>query len=139
MNLRFALKEDTIWAQAGHEIAWEQFKLPYTCPQADQPANQVDYSPIKVGETPDVVSLLGDDFALVFEKSSGQIASFTYQGTELVESGLQLNIWRAATDNDGFKFAADIDWLEHKLLNQWIKHGLDRLEYTCELIELGTG
>jgi len=92
-------------------------------------------TPIKVGETPEVVSLLGDDFALVFEKSSGQIASFTYQGTKLVESGLQLNIWRAATDNDGFKFSAEIDWLEHKLLNQWIKHGLDRLEYTCESLK----
>ncbi len=135
LNLRFALKDDTIWAQAGHEIAWEQFKLPYTCPQTDQPASQVDYSPIKVGETPDVISLLGDDFALVIEKSSGQITTFTYHGTELIESGLQLNIWRAATDNDGFKFSAEIDWLEHKLLNQWIKHGLDRLEYSCNSLK----
>ena len=132
LNLRFALKKDTIWAQAGHEIAWEQFKLPYISPRIDQPDYLSVRSPIKVGETPEVVSLLGEDFALVFEKSSGQIASFTYQGTKLVESGLQLNIWRAATDNDGFKFATEIDWLEHKLLNQWIKHGLNRLKYTCE-------
>ena len=44
LNLRFALKDDTIWAQAGHEIAWEQFKLSYTHPQVDQPAYQVDSS-----------------------------------------------------------------------------------------------
>jgi beta-galactosidase len=135
LTLRFALKKDTIWAQAGHEIAWEQFKLPYISPRTDQPAYLSAHSPIKLGETPEVISLLGDDFALVFDKASGQIASFTYQGTNLVESGLQLNIWRAATDNDGFKFAAEIDWLEHKLLNQWIKHGLDRLVYTCESLE----
>ena len=63
---------------------------------------------------------------------AGKLPPSPIKGTKLVESGLQLNIWRAATDNDGFKFAADIDWLEHKLLNQWIKHGLDRLEYTCD-------
>jgi beta-galactosidase len=135
LTLRFALKKDTIWAQAGHEIAWEQFKLPYLSPRTDQPAYLSTRSPIKVGETPEVISLRGDDFTLVVDKASGQITSFTYQGTNLVESGLQLNIWRAATDNDGFKFAAEIDWLEHKLLNQWIKHGLDRLEYTCESLE----
>ncbi len=33
LNLRFRLREDTLWAKAGHEVAWEQFKLPFTAPE----------------------------------------------------------------------------------------------------------
>ncbi len=134
LTLRFTLKDDTLWADAGHEIAWEQFKLPYTCPEADQPGISGDWAAINVDETSETLAVNGDGFAVVFEKSTGRIKQFTYQGTELVESGPGLNIWRAATDNDGFKFADEIDWLEHKLLNQWKKHGLDRLESTCEAL-----
>jgi beta-galactosidase len=130
LTLRFALKQDTIWAEAGHEIAWEQFKLPYVYPQNDRPVFRVTASPIKVDETPEVVSLQGDDFCLVFEKSNGVVATFTYHGTRLVESGPQLNIWRAATDNDGIKF--EVEERVDKLLHQWLRHGLDRLETICE-------
>jgi beta-galactosidase len=131
-TLRFTLKADTNWANAGHEIAWEQFKLPYTCPVTDQLGNSGDSATIKVDENPETVAVNGDGFALVFEKSTGQIKQFTYQGTGLIASGLQLNIWRAATDNDGYKFGAENEELGFKLLNQWIKHGLDRLECTCD-------
>ncbi len=134
LTLRFALKDDTLWADAGHEIAWEQFKLPYTCPTGDQPGIPAGLTALKVAETPEVVAVNGEGFALVFEKSSGKMKQFTYRDTELLDSGLELNIWRAATDNDGFKFADEIDWLDFKLLNQWKKHGLDRLESTCNAL-----
>jgi beta-galactosidase len=129
LMLRFALKEETIWADAGHEIAWEQFKLPYACPQAEEAAILVGGAPIQVDETSKALSLQGEGFELDFDKSDGQLTTFTYQGTELVESGLQLNIWRAATDNDGFKFNENQPW---KLLGQWIANGLNHLESTCD-------
>jgi beta-galactosidase len=126
------LKEDTLWAQAGHEVGWEQFKLPLTLIGALNPEFQGELPALDVDESPEFVTVKGAKFSLAFDKSTGQISSFVYRGVELIESGLQLNIWRAATDNDGFKFGAQIDWLEFKLLNQWIKHGLDRLESTCD-------
>ncbi len=33
LNLRFKLAQDTLWASAGHEVAWEQFKLPVPAPE----------------------------------------------------------------------------------------------------------
>ena len=132
LTLRFALKDNTLWADAGFEIAWEQFKLPYTCPTIDQPEIPGGSAALSVAETPEAVSVNGDGFALAFDKSTGQMARFTYQDTELIAAGPHLNIWRAATDNDGFKFGDKIDWLEFKLLNQWIKHGLDHLQYICD-------
>jgi beta-galactosidase len=132
LTLRFALKEDTIWADAGHEVAWDQFKLPYIHLQADGRTSQDAEKALQVTETAEVLRFQGEGFTLIFEKDSGKISSFTYQGTELLQSGLELNIWRAATDNDGLKFASEIDWLEHKLLDQWIKHGLDHLQSSCD-------
>jgi beta-galactosidase len=132
LTLRFALKEDALWAESGHEVGWEQFKLPFTVIGGTSLEFQGELPALIVDESPEYITVKGSDFSLAFDKSSGQIASFLYQGTELIDTGLQLNIWRAATDNDGFKFGTEIDWLEFKLLNQWIKHGLDRLQATCD-------
>ncbi len=132
LTLRFALKEDSLWADSGHEVGWEQFKLPLTPMEATPPEFQRDHAALGVEESPEVITVKGADSSLAFSKSSGQMSSFVYQGVELIENGLQLNIWRAATDNDGFKFGTEIDWLEFKLLTQWIKHGLDRLVSACD-------
>ncbi|HBX68771.1 MAG TPA: hypothetical protein DEH25_05155, partial [Chloroflexi bacterium] len=137
LTLRFYLKNDSLWAEAGHEVGWEQFKLPLTLTGGTTPEFQGELPALSVDESPESVTVKGAEFSLAFDKSSGQIVSFVYQGVELIESGLQLNIWRAATDNDGFKFGTEIDWLEFKLLNQWIKHGLDRLEATCDALTWG--
>ena len=32
LNLSFVLKNDAAWAKKGHEIAWEQFRLPWETP-----------------------------------------------------------------------------------------------------------
>jgi len=135
LTLRFTLKDDALWADAGHEIGWEQFKLPITQTGATSPEFQGENPSPNVVETPDIVTIHGTAFSLEFQKSTGKITSYNYKNTELVESGLELNIWRAPTDNDGFKFGTEIDWLEHKLLNQWIKHGLDCLESITESVE----
>ena len=134
LTLRFNLKDDELWAGAGHEVAWAQFMLPFTCPREIPEKIQEGNASLKVKETPDQISVQGDGFNLLFNKATGIISNLIFQGTELLAAGPQLNIWRAATDNDGFKFATEIDWLEYKLLNQWIKHGLNRLVSDCEEI-----
>ncbi len=46
-------------------------------------------------------------------------------GKTLLAGGMELNLWRAATDNDGIR-----EWSgqEDKPLGQWTKAGLDRME-----------
>jgi beta-galactosidase len=135
LTIRFSLKEDTLWADAGHEIGWEQFRLPVVETTKDAAKIPLDIPTMDLADSLDAFTIKGKAFTLTFDKSNGKISSFQYHDTELVKDGLALNIWRAATDNDGFKFSAEIEWLEHKLLNQWIKHGLDRLESRTELFK----
>ncbi len=136
LNLRFRLVEDTRWAAAGHEVAWEQFKLPFAAPEPMLlPSEGMPTLQVQTG--PDSVSIDGQGFEIVFDRSSGLLSKYTWKGTALVQSGPALNIWRAPTDNDGFKWMSEDEWIrmQQKLLSQWLVAGLDRLENKLESFE----
>jgi beta-galactosidase len=83
------------------------------------------------------ITVHGTDFSVAFTRASGVLSSYTWRGTALVQSGPALNIWRAPTDNDGFKWMSDDEWIlsQKKLLSQWLAVGLDRLERKLESLE----
>ncbi|KPL07603.1 hypothetical protein AMJ86_03840, partial [bacterium SM23_57] len=126
LTIRFKLAADSSWAKAGHEVAWEQYKLPIASTGEYSNSVSDDQKHLDVNESSGAITLTGDGFVLLFSTATGRLNKFIYRETELVETGPSLNIWRAPTDNDGFK-NGDIDWMEWKLLSQWKKSGLDRL------------
>lgn len=136
LTLRFKLAKDTLWAKAGHEVAWEQFKLPVAV-SGRVALSAAEMPELAVDESDETIHITGLDLEIVFDKTSGTITRYTWQGTELVKSGPVLNAWRAPTDNDGFKWMSDDEWIrkQHKLLSQWLATGLDRLESQVEQIE----
>jgi beta-galactosidase len=98
LNLSFVLKADTPWAKKGHEIAWEQFKLPITA--APVKADFESVSSLAISEDGDFAEFKGDAFSLRFSKKDGLFASYLYKGTALLERGPRPDFWRASTDND---------------------------------------
>ena len=56
----------------------------------------------------------GDGFAYAFDKATGLPASMEFGGKTLLDRPMELNIWRAPTDND------------RKLKVKWKEHGFDR-------------
>lgn len=132
LTVRFSLAQDTPWAAAGHELAWEQFKMPYKAP-APMLLKTGQMPTLQLAETPAEAVITGPDFRLAFDQSRGQIASFAFANTELLRCGPVLNIWRAAIDNDGFKLWPDE---ENKLLGEWLKAGLNRLEPQVETVAI---
>jgi beta-galactosidase len=131
LTLRFTLREESAWAPVGHEVAWEQFLLPVTAP-APTPPPVESLPALTVGEDAQAITIEGADFQVVFGRATGQIEGWTYRGEALLQHGPVLNAWRAATDNDGFKWA---DHKEDKLLGDWLAAGLDRLESRLEALE----
>jgi beta-galactosidase len=98
LDLSFSLKADTLWAKKGHEIGWEQFKLP-----ASVPAPAAEFSKAAVissNEDANGIEFKGPNFSMRFSKAEGVITSFVYKGTTLLERGPKPDFWRAATDND---------------------------------------
>jgi beta-galactosidase/beta-glucuronidase len=129
LTLSFTLAEDTSWAEKGHEVAWEQFKVPFDVPQV--PALSVSKMPALTLTESDAQAVVeGAEFQLVFDKSEGRIASFRYQEHELVERGPRLSFWRAPTENDLNT------WGDERAAIHWREVGLDQLQERATEVEV---
>ncbi len=98
LELSFRLNHDTAWAKAGHELAWDQFKLPDAAP-----AIVVDASSLvnlELTQTDALATVRGRDFVATFDTKTGTLTSWKFNGTELIQSALRPDFWRSPTDND---------------------------------------
>ncbi|NLX43502.1 MAG: DUF4981 domain-containing protein, partial [Chloroflexi bacterium] len=131
LNLRFHQRQATPYAEAGHLVAWEQFRLPW---EASAPVlRYAGMAPLTLEETAACITVTGDDFALAFDRKQGLLASFQVGGQELLSRGPILNLWRATTDNDRGRHRAE------PVAETWQRMGLNRLvrlvrEVSAELV-----
>ncbi|MBN1563426.1 MAG: DUF4981 domain-containing protein, partial [Anaerolineae bacterium] len=121
LTISFALAQDQLWAEAGHEVAWEQFKLPVHTPQKPV-INLAKLPSLDMKTRDDKRTITGPDFALEF--THGRIVSYTYKGVTLLADGPALNVWRAPTEND--RTAIQFEGLVPAEV--WRSVGLDRIE-----------
>jgi beta-galactosidase len=98
LELSFTLNRDLPWARAGHEIAWDEFKLPDSAPSTTLVTQQLPAPGLAEDEARAVVT--GPDFAAVFDKRAATLKSWTFKGTELINTPLRPDFWRAQIDND---------------------------------------
>lgn len=126
MKVGAYLKTDTKWAQAGHEVAWEQCAL-QTSPLLPEPLRA---GHIKVEEKGKQLLVSGKGFRQIWDMSEGGMISLQYGGREMLAQPEDLPIqpyfqaFRAPVDNDkGFG-----NWLA----KDWKNHGLDNP--VCKLI-----
>ena len=121
LNLSLKLKEATLWAPKGHEVAW--YQVPVVKPAAPRPnLSLYGERPLRMAQvTAARVQISGQDFTVVFDKNEGRMISFKNKKEEMLENGPYANFWRVPTDNDeggGVKSFA----------TQWRNFGLDTLE-----------
>ena len=64
--------------------------------------------------------------APIFETSSGLLTELGRDGRNVLLAGPRLQLWRAATDNDGLRLIPEKRGLGR--LNDWLELGLDRLD-----------
>ncbi len=93
-TLSFRLKEDTVWAKAGYEIAFGQQTVgaPALPSIAAKPLSAVKGT-LNWGAH-------GDGFDAVFSKHFRGLVSYRWGGRELLKSIPVPNFWRAPTEND---------------------------------------
>ena len=97
LEVSFKLKIKTPWADPGHEVAWEQFKLPWSIPVASMPAA---LPPVKVEQTPERIGVSGAGFSVAVDRKTGLLVSLKSGETELLDRPLGPHFWRAPIDND---------------------------------------
>ncbi len=82
----------------GYVVAWDQFELPN---DKSMPARSLRNLPtLNLADTEASSIVTGEDFTISFDKTTGTMSSWAYQGDELLLQGLRPNLWRAPTDND---------------------------------------
>lgn len=118
LNLEVTLGKDTRWAKRGHVVAREQFQLDFSSPaKAEKKASELPELTVRDGAKQ--VSVSGQHFDLVLDKSTGALSSYQHRGTALLSEGPVPNFWRAPLDND-------LGWDADKELGTWKDAGTKR-------------
>jgi len=123
---RFFLRAATDWAPAGHEVAWQQLALP-SRRRRRAPSPAVHPSAAGVFEAGAVHAVVDLERGVLSELSKG--------GRNVLVDGPRLQLWRAATDNDGLRLLPERGG---GILQRWLELGLDRLELQLESARVGT-
>ena len=94
VTVSFHLKEDKVWAKAGHEVAFGQYVYKVEVPKkACSEGVEVICSTHNIG-------VRGAHFEVLFSVLNGGLTSYKYAGKEMIEAIPKPNFWRAPTDND---------------------------------------
>ncbi|MGX6444452.1 glycoside hydrolase family 2 TIM barrel-domain containing protein [Neobacillus sp. K501] len=89
------LKENTVWAEAGYEIAFGQFVYEVGAKEITHAEGE-----LRVAHGDVNIGVHGKDFTVLFSKQVGSLISLNYAGREMIALPPAPLFWRATTDND---------------------------------------
>jgi beta-galactosidase len=134
--MSFRLKDKTIWADKGFEIAWDQFDLSWYKPVQKQ---EISGGELDVSETAGSVTIMGTGFSYAFNKADGMLTSILVNNKELLKRGPELNVWRAPLANEldewNYGFANIrhlVNGYGHFAATAWYSAGIDKLNKITE-------
>lgn len=133
LTISFRLKEDTLWAKAGHETAFGQkiYKKPFVWRKSDKKI-RVIRGKLNIG-------VKGDGFDVLFSVLNGGLVSYRYAGKEMIEKIPMPNFWRAPVDNDMGSLAPG-RYAQWKTASMYISHkNAQTMQETPIKVEEGDG
>ena len=84
--------------ESGHELAFEQFKLPVNF--KSQSNKTVATTSLQQTESKTSLNFENGKVTIKFDKNTGWLSQYNYQVNELLLTPLKANFWRPPTDND---------------------------------------
>lgn len=98
MTFSFRLKEPTFYADAGYEIAWDQFPVFGSEPGLPNSVNSRQLPEWR--ENGRKIYVDGTTFQAVFDKVTGQMDKYYHLNELVLSNGPAADFWRVPTDND---------------------------------------
>ena len=128
LRISFSLRQETDWADQGHEIAWEQMKIPFAVPEPPVIQNS-NLPPLQVEEVGNTIKIQNEHISIEFDRTRGVISSLIYHSQPILANvdgltGPELNVFRAYTDND------------EDLAKSWYEADLDSLCHSVDKFEV---
>ena len=136
LNFHVLSRESSPWAPSGHEVGWQQ--IPLTRSRRSKKPAIISKLGISMPDAIDegkFIKLCIGNTNVVFDKNKGELVEFS-ETNNYLQHGPFINVWRAATDNDGIKLLSDRPEEGWKVLAYWKSLGLSHLEYRLRLIRL---
>ena len=94
VTVSFLLKKKTLWAEAGHEVAFGQYVY-----QIEE-TGKLSECGVELVKSLHNIGVRGENFQVMFSVLNGGLVSYKYAGREMIEAIPKPNFWRAPTDND---------------------------------------
>lgn len=125
----FRLKEDTLWAKAGHEVAFGEASFRVE-EERDSAAGVPVYGagvdicvkkPFRVIRGHNNIGVRGEEFEALFSTLHGGLVSYRYAGREMLMEKPMPNFWRPMTDNDRGNRMAD-RYAQWKIASLYLTH-----------------
>lgn len=94
VTVSFTLKEDTLWAKRGHEVAFGEavYKV-----EGEAESHRGEMNIIRSIHN---FGVRGENFEVMFSYLNGGLVSYRYGGVEMIKMIPKPNFWRTPTDND---------------------------------------
>lgn len=105
LNVFACLADDTDYAKKGYIVASEQLDIFAEIQHEEVDCSEM--SDISYSETDTEIIVTGEKFTVSFEKASGTLVKFNYNGEDIITSGPTPNFARATLDNDKSAFGWD--------------------------------
>lgn len=104
LKLRYQLKKELPLLPAKHELGFDEVLLANADGRNQTAvkwlAEAEEKNEISVSETDTEITLKASDFAYAISKRTGLFTKLQYAGRDYLNHPMELNIWRAPTDND---------------------------------------
>lgn len=119
LTVTWALKTEWCGLPAGHELGFDEIRIPTAEPRAILAANILSASGtgrrVKIREEDRFLLFEGENFTYRLDTLSGLFTSLRFQSREMLDRPVDFNLWRAPIDNDV------------SFVNKW---KLERLDHT---------
>lgn len=115
INVAFLLKEDTLWAKKGHEIAFGETSYKVEGAEVSHKGE------MKIIRSTHNFGVKGENFEVMFSYLNGGLVSYRYGGVEMIKMIPKPNFWRTPIDNDEGNLMP-MRYGQWKLASMYISH-----------------
>ena len=130
LKLIYILKKEMPLLSKGYELGFDELKIKNEDGRNQNAvkwlAREVTVSDMEVAEDDTSVIIKGKTFTYTYSKKNGMFGSLVFAGREYINRPMELNIWRAPTDNDMY---AKIEWKKAKYNEAYVR------AYETEIIQ----
>ena len=130
LKLIYILKKEMPLIPKGYELGFDELKIKNEDGRNQNTVKWLDrevtVSDMEVAEDDTSVIIKGKTFTYTYSKKNGMFESLVFAGREYINRPMELNIWRAPTDNDMY---AKIEWKKAKYNEAYVR------AYKTEIIQ----